>query len=128
MTPDKSKLSLGFVFVALTILLTVYGQVIVKWQVSGMGELPPGIVEKITFVFKQYLNPWIISALLAAFLASASWIVAMTQLELSFAYPFMSLAFVLVLILSAAFLGEAFTLNKAIGTGIIIFGLVIIVR
>ncbi len=128
MTPDRAKLTLGLFCVALTIILTVYGQMVVKWQVSGLGDLPPGLIDKIIFVLRQYLNPWVISALFAAFLASASWITAMTQLELSFAYPFMSLAFVLVLILSAAFLGEAFTLNKIVGTGVIIFGLVIIVR
>lgn len=119
----------GFFFVMLTILFTVYGQLIVKWQIQGLEDpLPPLLIDKVIFVFKQYLNPWIISALFAAFLASASWLVVLTQLELSVAYPFTSLAFVLVLILSAIFFGEAFTLTKVVGTLIILIGLFVIVK
>ena len=123
---EHSKLYMGLLAVGFTIILTVYGQMIVKWQVNQAGELPNSLIDKVTFIARQYLNPWVISALAAAFLASASWITAMTQLELSFAYPFMSLAFVLVLILSVMFFGESLTLSKLLGTGIIIVGLIIV--
>jgi multidrug transporter EmrE-like cation transporter len=53
---------------------------------------------------------------------------AMTQFELSFAYPFMSLAFVVVMILSIMFLGEQLTWTKIAGTLIIITGLFVITR
>jgi multidrug transporter EmrE-like cation transporter len=124
---DRRYRLMGFIFVALTVLLTVYGQLVVKWQIQDT-TLPPVFVDKVIFVFKQYLNPWMISALFAAFLASASWIAVLTQLDLSVAYPFTSLAFVLVLILSAMFFGEAFTLNKVAGTVVILIGLIIISR
>jgi len=44
------------------------------------------------------LNPWIISGLAAALLASVTWMAAMTRLPLSHAYPFTTLAFVLVML------------------------------
>ena len=119
----------GFFFVMVTVFLTVYGQLVVKWQIQSLEDpLPPLFIDKVIFVFRQYLNPWIVSALFAAFLASASWLVVLTQLELSVAYPFTSLAFVLVLILSAIFFGEAFTLTKVVGTLIILIGLIVIVK
>ena len=40
---------------------------------------------------------------------------AMTKFEISVAYPFMSLAFVLVLLLSALFFQEPITLGKVLG-------------
>lgn len=121
------NMTLGLSLVALTVLLTVYGQIIIKWQVGGL-ELPPGIIEKILFVLRQYLNPWVLSAFLAAFLASMSWVAAMTMLELSFAYPFMSTSFILVIVLSAVLFNEPLTWQKLAGTAIIVFGLIILNR
>ena len=121
------NMTLGLSLVALTVLLTVYGQIIIKWQVGGL-ELPPGIIEKILFVLRQYLNPWVLSAFLAAFLASMSWVAAMTMLELSFAYPFMSTSFILVIVLSAVLFNEPLTWQKLAGTAIIVLGLIILNR
>jgi drug/metabolite transporter (DMT)-like permease len=70
----------------------------------------------------------VITALAGAFLASLCWMAAMTQFELSFAYPFMSLAFVLVLILSTVIFHEQVTWTKVAGTLIIISGLVVLTR
>ena len=118
----------GFLYIALTIVFTVYGQMIIKWQVNLAGEFPPELGDKALFLVRLLLNPWVISSFAAAFVASLTWMAAMTQFELSFAYPFMSLSFVLVMVLSIMFMGEAFTWNKVIGTLIIIVGLIIINR
>ena len=87
----------------LTVLFTVYGQLIIKWQVNLAGVLPASLSGKAIFLFHLFLNPWIISSLLSAFFAALCWMSAMSKLELSYAYPFMSLSFVLVFILSIIF-------------------------
>jgi drug/metabolite transporter (DMT)-like permease len=119
---------IGFVYIGLTIAFTVYGQLIIKWQVDQAGEFPPETAEKIMFILKLLLNPWVISSFASAFIASLFWMAAMTQFELSFAYPFMSLSYVVVMVLSFLFMNEAFTWNKVIGTLVIIAGLYIITR
>ncbi len=124
---NVKSMALGLFFVGLSVLFTVFGQIVLKWQVKDL-MLPDGFWDKVQFVVTQYANPWVLSALLAGFLASASWIVAMTQLELSFAYPFMSLSFVIVIVMSIIFFGEAFTWNKVFGTLIIMLGLVVLTR
>src|SRR5712691_3684711 len=95
---DKTGFSLGFVF--LTVIFTVYGQLIVKWRVRRAGTLPADFMKKLYFLAALVFDPWILSGLIAAFVAGLFWMSAMTRLELSYAYPFMSLAFVFVLILS----------------------------
>jgi drug/metabolite transporter (DMT)-like permease len=127
-TKDVRTNMVGFLYIALTILFTVYGQVVIKWQVSQAGAFPPDTGEKILFIGKLLLNPWVISALACAFLASLCWMAAMTQFELSFAYPFMSLAFVIVLVLSIVFFGEQLTWTKIAGTLIIVGGLFVLTR
>ena len=49
----------------------------------------------------------------------------MTKFELSYAYPFMSLAFVLVLVLSAVLFHEPLTVPKILGVLLIIIGIVV---
>lgn len=115
----------GYLYIALTILFTVYGQLVIKWQVAQAGTLPVGGGAKIGFLFELLLNPWIISGFVAAFSASLCWMAAMTRFDLSHAYPFMGLSFVLVLFGSGIFFGESITVLKIAGTGLIVLGIVV---
>lgn len=115
----------SYLCIALTILLTVYGQLIIKWQVSRAGSLPVPFGGKIAFLVALLWNPWIISGFAAAFLASLCWMAAISKLELSRAYPFVGATFVFVLIGSGLFFGESMTLCKIVGTMLILFGIII---
>jgi multidrug transporter EmrE-like cation transporter len=114
-----------YLWVLLTVLLTVYGQVVVKWQVLKAGSMPAAFNEKLIYLAKLTLNPWVLSVFFAAFLASLSWMAAMTKLPLSHAYPFTSLSFVLVLFLSAFFFQEPLTWPKLVGLALITAGIVL---
>jgi len=121
---------MGFVYIFLTILFTVYGQLIIKWRMGFKGEMSDDLAffDKILFLINSFMDFWIISGLLSAFLASFAWAAALTKFELSFAYPFMSLSFVLVFILSLFLFQEQFTWSKFIGLSLIIAGVFITVQ
>jgi multidrug transporter EmrE-like cation transporter len=114
-----------FVCIFAVIVLTVCGQLILKWQVAKAGAFPESFSERALFLLRLLLNPWIIGGLFAGFLAFLCWMAAMTKFELSYAYPFMSLAFVFVLILSAIFFHETVTMPKMIGVMLIVAGIII---
>jgi drug/metabolite transporter (DMT)-like permease len=115
----------AYAFVAVTVLLTVYGQLIIKWQTSKVGVFPDGFSDRLNYLADFLLNPWVISSLTAAAVAAMAWIAALSHLDLSRAYPFVSASFVLVLILSALIFHEAITVSKALGATLIVLGLVI---
>jgi multidrug transporter EmrE-like cation transporter len=119
------KSSIDFLYILTTILCTVYGQLVVKWQVRNAGALPLGINNRIYFLLKLLFNPWILSGLAAALVAMFAWMAAMTKFELSYAYPFTSLGFVIVLVLSALLFHEAMTIPKVLGVGLVVVGLVV---
>lgn len=121
------KLS-NYLYIAATIAFTVYGQLILKWRVGFYGHLPSEPWDKARYILGVLLDPWVISGLAAAFLASLTWIAAMTKFELSHAYPFMSLNFVVVFFLSAWLLGEPFTLSKSVGVALIVLGTIVVAR
>ncbi len=116
---------MSYFYVMCTVLLTVYGQIAIKWQVLEAGSFPADPGEKLWFLARLLANPWVLSALAAGLLASVSWMAAMTRLELSHAYPFMSLAFILVMVCSAWFFSEPITPLKLIGTALVVLGIVI---
>lgn len=119
---------MGYIFIFCTIFFTVYGQLVLKWRISKHGNLPELLADKLIFIFHLFLDPFIISGFLAAFVASLFWMAAMTKFEISFAYPFMSLSFILVLILSVLLFGEALTLGKVLGLLLVIAGIIITVK
>ncbi len=115
----------NYLYIFGTVVFTVYGQLILKWRISYYGPLPAAFGAKLRFLLGLFLDPVIFSGFLSAFVASLCWMGAMTKFDLSHAYPFMSLAFVLVLVLSAVFFAEPLTWSKAIGLGLIVAGIVI---
>lgn len=115
----------GFAYVLGSVLFTVYGQIVVKWQVAKAGPLPAALSERVPFLLSLIFNPWILSGILAGFFALVCWLAAMTKFELSYAYPFMSLAFVFVLLLSAVLFHEPLNLAKVLGVLLIISGIIV---
>jgi drug/metabolite transporter (DMT)-like permease len=118
----------GFAYILATVLFTVYGQLVLKWQVNKAGVMPATALQKIIFLISLIWNPWILSGMFAGFLAFLCWMAAMTKFELSYAYPFMSLSFLLVLILSAVLFREPMTIPKTVGVTLVIVGLIIASR
>ncbi len=110
---------------AATVLLTVYGQLVVKWQVASAAGRGGDPADRAAFLLVLLANPWVLSALAAAFGAALCWMLAMVKLDLSHAYPFVALSFVLVLFLSALLLGEPLSWTKALGTLLIVAGVAV---
>lgn len=116
---------IDYLYIFATICFTVYGQLILKWRITKLGPLPVDFFEKLKFLISLLLDPAIFSGFAAAFLASLAWMAAMTKFDLSHAYPFMSLNFVVVLLLSGWLLSEPVTLQKTIGLALIVLGTVV---
>jgi drug/metabolite transporter (DMT)-like permease len=108
-----------------TIVFTVYGQIIFKWRINHFGDLPGGGYDNISFLLKLLIDPFIFSGFLSALVAALFWMAAMTKSDLSYAYPFMGLSFILVLIASSIVFGESITVNKIVGLSLIVLGIFI---
>ncbi len=52
---------MSYFYFFLTIAFTVYSQIVLKWQVIGAGEFPATAWDKILFLTRLALNPWVIS-------------------------------------------------------------------
>jgi multidrug transporter EmrE-like cation transporter len=117
--------TLAYLLVLTTILLTAYGQLVLKWQVLRAGSLPSQLLERLHFVGQLLLNPWVLSAFAAAFLASLSWMLAMSKLQISRAYPVTALTFVIVVIGGGILFSEAISTLKVVGLALVVIGIVV---
>ncbi|MCD9098590.1 EamA family transporter [Luteimonas fraxinea] len=118
---------MSYIFLALTIVLTVYGQIVLKWQVSlNPGSTIEGLNPRA--IVMLLLNPWVISAFAAAFSASMCWMAAINRMPLSKAYPFMALSFPIVAVLAVWLFNESFDLQRVFGTSLIVAGVVVLAQ
>jgi drug/metabolite transporter (DMT)-like permease len=92
------------------------------------GQLPEALSDKIQFMIHAYLDPWVISGFVVAFMASLTWAMAMTKFQLSQAYPFMSLTYVIVFALSVFLFNEEVNLYKIIGCALVLLGIIIVAK
>jgi multidrug transporter EmrE-like cation transporter len=66
------------------------------------------------------------SGLLAAVVAALAWMAALSKFELSYAYPFTSLNFVLIVLISIVAFGETMDIYKIAGLGLILTGVYVL--
>jgi multidrug transporter EmrE-like cation transporter len=115
----------GVAYVALTVVLTVYGQIVTKWRAGGAEHDTGPALRRLRALVRLLFDPWVLSAMVATGVAGVTWLAALDQVQLSVAYPFVAAGFVAVLPLSAWLFGEPLTRRKALGVGLICAGLVL---
>lgn len=128
---DQFKRQMGYIYIFLTILFTVYGQIILKWRITNLNwslDTTGGVIQIVTSYLKFLFDPLIFTGFISAFVASIFWMLAMTKFEITYAYPFMSLSPALVFLIGVLVLGETFTIGKLLGLVVIILGIIITVK
>lgn len=118
-----------YLYILGTLLFTVYGQIAIKWRMNQLKViLPDSQTDKFFYLVKLVFDPFIFTGFLSAFLASIFWMAAMSKLEITKAYPFMSIAPALVFVIGVMFLGESFSWGKIVGLFLIITGTICTVK
>lgn len=123
----SSKL-LAHLYLAATIATSVYSQMIIKWRISGRFaglKIPDGVWPKVVTLFTVLFDPFVFSGLVATFISGLCWMATMSKLEISYAYPFTSLGFVLVVLLSGLLFGESLNAWRIWGVILIVLGITV---
>lgn len=115
-----------YILVFLTILLTSFAQIILKYRLNSILAPSEGGLPSLSFILNLLLDYYVILSFALAFFASLSWIAALSRFELSVAYPYMSLSFALVVLLGHFCLGESISVYKISGTLLIVTGVALL--
>lgn len=119
----------SLVLVIVSISLAVCGQVSLKVGMNKIGQISAAHLNRLGEILPSVLfNPNVIYGLLLYFVAALIWLVVLSRVDLSFAYPMMGLSYVIILIISSVALGENVTLQRWLGAFIICTGVFLIAR
>ena len=111
-----------------SICLAVGGQFLLK---KGMVDIGPFSIN-ISTMIQQYarilLNPLVLGGIFCFAVSMLVWLYVLSRVELSTAYPFASLNYVLILVGSHFLFNEAVTPTKMIGVAVIVLGVYLVSR
>ncbi len=131
MIKERKKLSLlsSVLLIFLSVSIAVTGQILLKIGIDRIGVSGFGSTKALVSLFSGIIkSPMVLTGLFLYFISAAIWLVILSTVDLSFAYPFIGLSYVLVLILSKFILKEEVNPIRWIGGFIITAGVVIISR
>ena len=131
MIKERKKLSLlsSVLLILLSISIAVTGQILLKIGINRIGVVGFGSMKAFTSLFSGIIrSPMVLTGLFLYFISAVIWMVILSTVDLSFAYPFIGLSYVLVLVLSKFILKEEVNPIRWAGTFIITVGVVIISR
>ena len=114
--------------VFVSVSLAVVGQLLLKMGMLRMGNFSLSMSTVVQQYARILLNPLVIAGIISFALAMLVWLYVLSRLELSVAYPFVALNYVLILLGSYFLFRETITLHKMIGVVVIIIGVYLVAR
>ncbi len=107
----------SFSLILVGVLLNAAAQLLLK---AGTNAMPLGL--------RLAIEPHILAGLACYVVSVVVWIVALSRVPVSIAYPMLSIGYVVNAIAAWYLLGEAVTPMRLAGIGIIVFGVFIVAR
>jgi drug/metabolite transporter (DMT)-like permease len=111
-----------------SVVLAVVGQLLLKIGMLRVGRFSLNISTIIQQYTRILLNPFVIAGIIGFALSMLVWLYVLSRLELSIAYPFIALNYVLILFASHVLLKETITPLKIMGVAVIVIGVYLISR
>ncbi|WP_018688368.1 MULTISPECIES: EamA family transporter [Ahrensia] len=116
------------IFILFTVATNAAAQLMLK---QGMTTLSPSVLAQDNIILKLLMvvfSPWVFFGLATFVISMASHMFVLSKVDLSFAYPFLSLAYVLVAVLAWQLFGEELGTYKIAGIVFICIGTVLIAQ
>ena len=95
---------------------------------NHMGAITLSADQLFGILWRLGTNPWVVCGLALYVCGTVFWLAALSRVDLSYAYPFASLSYVLMLIASWQLFNETITPLRLIGTLIIATGVLVVSR
>ncbi|MCC7369126.1 MAG: EamA family transporter [Chloroflexi bacterium] len=109
-------------------VFAVLGQILLKWGLAQIGPLTLAPARLPELVLALALNPLVVLGLVVTVTGTFFWLITLSRVDLSFAYPFASLNYVAVLVGSWLLLGESPSPVRLLGVLAICGGVCLIAR
>jgi multidrug transporter EmrE-like cation transporter len=114
------------VFLLISVLLGVVGQLLLKAGASQVGPLGLGPLQPLGVARRLVGTPLIWAGLGIYGAGTLFWLIALSRVELGYAYPFLSLSYVMIVACSWLLLGESVSRRRLLGVAAICCGVAVV--
>jgi len=118
----------GISYILISVLFNVFGQLSMRKGMMIFGEVNLSLGNFPSTVIQVFTKPFVILGLISYAMGTIFWLTALSKVELSFAYPVLSLGYVLIFFLSWILLGEKVSFIRFSGIALICLGFLLIAR
>lgn len=118
----------NILLILLSVSLAVLGQVFLKKGMMQIGEIPFNLSTPIFLLGKIFNNFKLFLGFALFGLSSIVWLVVLSKVELSFAYPMVSTGYIFTILISWKFLGETISPARWIAIIIICSGVALLAK
>ena len=115
-----------FIFIIITVMLNATSQLLLKVGISRVGQADFNSANVLKLLSGAMTNGYILLGLLTMTFSMITHIMSLSRFDVSFVFPFISFAYIIVAVWGFLFLGEPFNLTRYIGIAVIIVGTIIL--
>jgi multidrug transporter EmrE-like cation transporter len=120
--------ALSFALVLVGVLLNAAAQLLLKAGTNAIGHFEFSGANVLPIGWKIATQPYVIGGLSCYVVSVAIWIMALSRVEVSIAYPMLSIGYVVNAVAAYLLFGEAVSVQRLVGIGIIILGVYVVAR
>jgi len=119
---------ISFALIFAGVMLNAAAQILMKAGTNAVGHFEFSM-ENILPIGLKLATEWhIVTALFCYAFSVVVWVLALSRVPVSIAFPMLSMAYVVNAVAAYYLLGEPFNATKLIGMGVIILGVIILSR
>jgi multidrug transporter EmrE-like cation transporter len=110
------------------VLLNAFAQVLLKKGMLGIGYFDFHFQNFFPIIKKVTINSYILSGLASYVISVAIWLLVLARVEVSYAYPFLSVGYVVVTLMGYFIFQENLSWMRVVGIAVIIVGVLLLSR
>ena len=118
----------SFSFLLAGVLLNACGQLLLKAGTNAVGQFQFQLGNLIPIGMKLGLEPHILGGLACYVVSVVVWIIGLSRVPVSVAYPMLSIGYVINAFVAWQWFGEALSAQKLSGIGLIVVGVFLVAR
>ena len=118
----------SFSLIITGVLLNAIAQLALKASVREMGEIKLSLNDAWPVTQQLMLEPSLWLGLLCYGISVIIWILALSRVDVTIAYPMLSIGYIVNALFAWLLFGESLTLERLVGIGVIILGVYILAR
>lgn len=120
--------AISFALILTGVLLNAFAQLLLKAGTNAIGHFEFSLENLIPIGMKVAFQPHILGGLSCYVVSVAVWILALSRVQVSVAYPMLSIGYVVNAVIAHYWFGEDVSAMRMLGIGVIIVGVYLVSR